>query len=298
MKKPFSGLTTRHLYYILIGLLSAIFLMCVGLLADYYIQSAKQQAQYDELSSIVQQAQQAQQNQQNQQNPNQNDSNSGNTQSSGNSEGAVQTPVPVYTTVVNPKTQQEMEVLTEYAPIYNLNPDVVGWIQIDGTKINYPVMQTPEWVNYYLTRDFNGNNAKHGAIYVNETASITTPSDNVTIYGHKMKDGTMFAALHDYKKKSFFEEHPYITFDTIFEHHQYQILAVFITTANLPDSFNYHLFVDGDENAFLEYVATCKELALYDTGVDAVYGDKLITLSTCEHTIDDGRLVVVAKRIS
>ena len=292
-KTSSSGLTTRHLYYILIGLLSAIFLMCVGLLANYYIQSAKQQAQYDELSNIVQQAQQAQQ----QQNANQNGNGSGNTGNSGNAGGTAQTPISPYTTVINPNTQQEMQVLTEYAPIYNMNPDMVGWIQIKDTKINYPVMQTPEWVNYYLTRDFNGNTAKHGAIYANESASITTPSDNVTIYGHKMKDGTMFAALHEYKKQSFYKEHAYITFDTIFEHHTYQIFAVFITTAN-AEGFNYNSFVDGDMDSFNNYVAKCQELSLYDTGAGAAYGDKLITLSTCEHSIDDGRLVVVAKRVS
>ena len=107
----------------------------------------------------------------------------------------------------------------------------------------------------------------------------------------------MFAALHDYKKKDFFKAHPYISFDTIYEHYDYQILSVFITTAD-AEGFAYHLYVDGDMDAFTEYVAKCKELSLYDTGVNASYGDKLITLSTCEHNIDDGRLVVVAKRIT
>ena len=265
-----------------IVLCALIFIACALHLAEYFIESAKQKAQYNKLSDLVQHAQQ--------------DAN--NNGSNDNTDDDSQTPPSPFTTVINPMNKKSMDILKEYAPIYNLNPDVIGWIQIEGTRINYPVMQTPEWVNFYLTRDFNGEASKHGAIYANESADIKLPSDNVTIYGHRMKDGTMFAALHDYKKRSFFEDHRYITFDTIFEHHEYEILSVFVTTANQEDSFNYHEFVDGDEQTFGEFVAKCKELSLYDTGVDAVYGDKLITLSTCEHNIANGRLVVVAKRIS
>ncbi len=293
MKDLFTPARLRKFIFIgLIVLFSLIFLVCVAYLAEYFIASAKQKSQYEDLSNLVQQVQQVQQD------SNNNNSNEVNDTNNSDAENNVQTPPSPFVTVINPANQTPMEILKEYAPIYNLNPDVVGWIEIEGTRINYPVMQTPEWVNYYLTRDFNGETSRHGAIYINESADIKLPSDNVTIYGHKMKDGTMFAALHDYKKQSFFKEHPYITFDTIFEHHEYQILSVFITTANREDSFNYHEFVDGDEQTFSDYVAKCKELSLYDTGVDAVYGDKLITLSTCEHNIADGRLVVVAKRIS
>ena len=175
----------------------------------------------------------------------------------------------------------------------------MGWIKIEGTKINYPVMQTPDFADYYLNRDFYGQPSVHGCIYVNETSDVFKPSDNLLIHGHRMKDGSMFALLHKYKDKKFWQDHPLITFDTISEHHTYQILAVFLTTTSVGKGFQYYKFIDAASEAEYDaFVDRCKELSLYDTGVDAVYGDKLISLSTCEYSQSNGRLVVVAKRIS
>lgn len=286
MKKPVSPAKMRkYLFSGLIVLFSAVFLVSAGLLADYFIKSHKQKKQHQELSQMVQ------------------------PEVSGTdsledythldlSEDFTLPPTSKYTKVVHPKTNRALIILTEYAELFNLNPDLVGWISIADTEINYPVMQTPEWVNYYLTRDFYGQYAKHGSIFADEQANVKLPSDNVTIYGHRMKDGSMFAALHSYKDQSFYKDHSIIDFDTIYEKHTYQIFSVFITTATLENGFAYHKFVDGTKEEFDAFVAKCKELALYDTGVDVTYGDKLITLSTCEHAIDDGRLVVVAKRVS
>ena len=125
------------------------------------------------------------------------------------------------------------------------------------------------------------------------------PTDNVVLYGHRMRDRSMFAQLDKYEKKSFYEENPYIYFDTLTELHTYQVMAVFVTSAVKDQGFPYHKFVTAvDEEAFNNFVDGCKGWSLYDTGVDAVYGDKLITLSTCDYTIPEGRLVVVAKRVA
>ena len=281
--------TKKNIQLALIVLFSATFIVSAGFLADYYIESLQQKKQQQALSELVEQ---------NTPTPTiVDDENLGNYDETFDKDLYTQPGTPEYTTITHPKTGKELTLLTKYVPLFELNQDVVGWIRIDGTNINYPVMQTPEWVNYYLTRDFNGNNSKHGAIYINESADVKLPSDNVTIYGHKMKDGTMFASLHKYKEQSFFKENPHITFDTIYEHHVYVIISVFTIAATWDTDFPYHEFVDGDEASFTEFVSKCKALSLYDTGVDAVYGDKLITLSTCEHSIDDGRLVVVAKRV-
>ena len=120
------------------------------------------------------------------------------------------------------------------------------------------------------------------------------------LYGHHMADGSMFAQLETrYKKQSFWEEHQYLTFDTLYEHHTYQIIACFRTSANLGQGFRYHMFVDAaNEQEFDEFVSTCKRLSFYDTGITPVYGDKLICLSTCEYSLDNGRLVVAAVRIT
>ena len=124
-------------------------------------------------------------------------------------------------------------------------------------------------------------------------------SDNLVIYGHHIKGGKMFGALENYKSKSFYEEHKTIQFDTLTEQAEYEIVAVFKTVAYSSEGFRYYDFVDAeDEKAFDEYVSKCKELALYDTGVTAEYGDRLITLSTCEYSAQNGRLVVVAKKIA
>ena len=176
---------------------------------------------------------------------------------------------------------------------------MVGWITVPDTKINYPVMQTPTKPDYYLKRNFYKKSSDWGAIYAREVCNVNEPSDNVTLYGHHMKDGSMFTGLDKFKQKSFWETHRTFQFDTLYERHTYEIIGVFKTSANVGQGFNYHLFVDAaDEGKFNEFVSTVKSLAFYETGVTAQYGDKLLTLSTCEYTLSNGRFVVVAKRIS
>lgn len=192
-----------------------------------------------------------------------------------------------------------IQLLRDYAELFRLNNDLVGWIQIPNTQINYPVMQTPDSEDYYLHRDIYGEYSRHGTIYVRESCDVFKPSDNVTIYGHRMKDGSMFFGLTEYINESYFLENRYIYFDTLLEYHTYEIMAVFITSASLGKGFRYHAFETAlSPGDFDDFVNTCKELSLYETGVTAEYGDKFITLSTCDYSVTNGRLVVVAKRIS
>ena len=173
-----------------------------------------------------------------------------------------------------------------------------GWISIAGTKLNYPVMQTPNNPNFYLKHNFEKAYSDLGTPYIQENCNIAE-SDNLVIYGHHIKGGKMFGALNDYKSKSFYEEHKTILFDTLTEQAEYEIVAVFKTVAYSSEGFRYYDFVNAENaEAFDEYIAKCKELALYDTGVSAEYGDRLITLSTCEYSAQNGRLVVVAKKVS
>ena len=141
------------------------------------------------------------------------------------------------------------------------------------------------------------NEVKKNYDYVQENCDIAE-SDNLVIYGHHIKGGKMFGALEDYKSKSFYEEHKNIQFDTLTEQAEYEIVAVFKTVAYSSEGFRYYDFVDAEnEEDFNSYIGKCKELALYDTGVTAGYGDRLITLSTCEYSAQNGRLVVVAKKV-
>ena len=193
----------------------------------------------------------------------------------------------------------EPPILQDYAAIYEENNHVVGWIKIEGTKVNYPVMQTPEEPNYYLKRNFNGKYSEHGCIYAREECDINEPSDNITLYCHNMLDGSMFAALLDYEDKATWEYNPLIFFDTLHEYHVYKIFAVFKTTASIDEGFKYHNMIDAlDEEDFNNFIATAKELSFYDTGITPEYGDKIICLSTCEYTLKNGRFVVAAVRIS
>lgn len=191
----------------------------------------------------------------------------------------------------------EKPVLPEYAALLEENPDLVGWISIEGTDISYPVVQSPEEPNFYLTHGFDGEPSKYGCPYAQEDCDVFAPSDNVILYGHHMRNGSMFAQLVNYTDEAFYRAHPTLRFDTLTDRAEYEILAVVRTRADAA-GLPYRQFVDAaDEVEFDAYIERCRRLACYDTGVSAEYGDKLLTLSTCESIRDsEARLIVVAKR--
>lgn len=195
---------------------------------------------------------------------------------------------------------EEKPILPEYAALYEQNSDLVGWIQIPDTQINYPVVQTPNSPNYYLRRGFDDQYALCGCPYMQENCNISEPSDNLIIYGHNMKNGTMFSDLTKLEDKEFWQDHKTLSFNTLKEKQSYEIISVFKTFvySDSPESFQYYRFVNAESpQDFDAFIKRCKELALYETNVSAEYGDKLITLSTCEYSKTNGRLVLVAKKI-
>lgn len=213
----------------------------------------------------------------------------------------VEMPQPGITPGIGDSTEEpdpELIALEKYAAVHEQNSDFVGWISIDGTNINYPVMQTIDNPNFYLKRGFEKQYSNYGVPYVQENCALGI-SDNMVIYGHHMNNGSMFADLCKYEHKDFYQEHPTIRFDTLSNLGEYEIVAVFKTVAYSEDGFKYYHFVDAeDEKAFDAFISQCKDLALYDAGVDAEYGDNLLTLSTCEYSRNNGRMVVVAKQIT
>lgn len=281
----------RWLRNSLMILFAAVFLVSGYFLLDYYLDSKTQKDQFRDLAALMESATV----------PTSQPEESIILPSAGADAPAVPTEpaAPLLVPVTDPETGETVEVLPEFAELYAMNNDIVGWISIEGTNVNYPVMQTPGRVDYYLNRDFDEAYSRHGCIYVREECDVFTPSDNVTIYGHRMGDGTMFNDLHKYANKDFWEEHRYITFNTLTQHRTYEIMSVFRIESSLDSDFLYHLFVDAaDQDHFDSYIENCRAYALYDTGVDATYGDKLITLSTCEYTRVNGRFVVVAKLVA
>lgn len=199
-----------------------------------------------------------------------------------------------------PDLPQETEpvILEKYRKLHEENPDMVGWLRIDGTRIDYPVMYTPQDPGKYLHTDFSGHYFFGGVPFIDE--SCTLDSDNLLIFGHNMLDGSMFRSLRKYENRSYWEQHPRITFDTLYAEQEYEVLAAFYDRVYLQteDTFKFYRFIDAEDAAdFDNAIARFREKALYDTGVTAEYGDKLITLVTCAYHVENGRFVVVARRV-
>ena len=191
--------------------------------------------------------------------------------------------------------QEEVTAFDKYTDVYAQNSDLVGWVSIPGTRIDYPVMQTKDTPDFYLKHAFDKSYSSYGVPYVQENCDIGI-SDNLVLYGHHMNNGSMFSDLCKYESEDFYQEHKIIHFDTLESFGEYEVIAAFKTVAYSQEGFKYYHFVQAESaEQFDEYIAECKELALYDTGVTAEYGDKLITLSTCEYSRTNGRMVVVAK---
>lgn len=269
----------KLVYLILICLFSLLFVGSSIYLICYFINAGRDTHQYDSLANIVASIRQDLATDSSQDNPN------------------------VSNATVQTQAQEDNSlILPEYRALYEANSDLVGWIQIPDTRVDYPVVQSPYEPDYYLYRNFHKENSQSGCIYVREACDVFTPSDNVVIYGHRMNSGIMFADLMNYRKKSFWEAHQTLTFDTIYQRHTYQIICVFITSGDSGVGYPYHRFNNAaSETEFNDFIQTIHSLQLYKTGHTAQYGDMLITLSTCLPRYEkpaNGRLVVVAKRIS
>lgn len=173
--------------------------------------------------------------------------------------------------------------------LYEQNNDLIGWIKIDGTNINYPVMLG----EYYLKHNFKKQYSDYGTPFV-----IGGITDNTIIYGHNMKTKTMFYDLTRYSDIEYYKKHKYIEFSTLDSKSTYEIVCVFKTIAYSNQGFDYTKYSNfntpDDFNIFTE---KCSNLALYNTEMSVEYGDKLITLSTCEYSRNNGRFVVVAKEV-
>ena len=192
--------------------------------------------------------------------------------------------------------ENEQNSDNKYAELYAQNSDFIGWLRIDSTGIDYPVMQSKDDPDFYLKHNFSKESSRFGLPYMQENCGLS--SDNIIIYGHNIKSKSMFNELTKYKDKDFYTAHKYITFDTLDEQRIYAVIAVFKTVAYSDRGFQYYDFVNANTaEEFDTFVEKCKALSFYDTGVTAEYGDKLLTLSTCEYSQKNGRFAVVAKLI-
>ncbi|MBQ7832474.1 MAG: class B sortase [Lachnospiraceae bacterium] len=169
------------------------------------------------------------------------------------------------------------------------NDECVGWLYIEDTRVNYPVMHTPDNPEKYLRLNFYGEYSVSGVPFMDGACRITDM--HIIIYGHNMRNDTMFGDVSEYAKRDFRDEHPFIEFETANGVSQYEVFAVAVVDAT--DDWYFTNPADTEES-YAEKIAYINAIKLYETGITPEYGEKLLTLSTCYGNEEDARLIVVA----
>lgn len=184
-----------------------------------------------------------------------------------------------------------------YQSLQKENADFAGWVRIEGTRIDYPVMYTPGRPEYYLHLDFQKRKSSYGTPFLDDRCSLEEPGTNLLVYGHHMKNGSMFADLQNYTEKAYFEEHPYIQFDLVDQAGSYEIAAVVKVNAASDQTPWQELLFSKDKEKFEQAWQVFCSQRFYDTGVELAPEDELLALVTCEYTQKDGRLMIIARKI-
>ena len=194
---------------------------------------------------------------------------------------------------------EETERMLQVKQLQEQNTDIVGWLEIENTNINYPILQGID-NSYYMTHNYKKENSKNGSIFLDANYNWNIPSNNLLIYGHNLGNGMMFQELLKYEKESFYQEHPVIRFTTAEEDAEYEIISVFksrVYHKSEKNVFRYYFFLNNEsEEEYNQFVKNAKNVSLYSIDATASYGDQLITLSTCSYYIEDGRFAVVGRK--
>ena len=195
---------------------------------------------------------------------------------------------------------RKLYILQQYQDLYNLNKNLIGWIKIDGTKIDYPVMKSLNGNGeYYLDHNMDQEEDRNGMLFMDDACDVVRPSENWIIYGHNMASGQMFGDLDLYKSESYYKAHPKVKFDTIYETGTYDVMFAFQSHVfqDTEIAFKYYQFIDpASSQEFYSGIEEMKAASYYDTGITAKYGDRLLILSTCDYDESNGRFVVVCVR--
>ena len=214
-----------------------------------------------------------------------------------------ETPAEEQTETKDQTETKQLKILPEYEQIYAENSDLVGWLEIDGTVINYPVLQsdTEQDSQFYLTHSFAKKKDKNGSLFMDYRNDFVDRDTNIIIYGHNMKNGAMFGSLKKYLEKGYLEQHKKVRFDTIYEHGTYEVIDAFLSEASYQDeyTFRYYNFLNAKNEAeFDAFSVNVMQLdALKKGTLDAKYGDQLLTLSTCSSYTEEGRMFIIAKKV-
>ena len=197
-------------------------------------------------------------------------------------------------------TGTKTERMLQLEELQKENEEIIGWLEIEGTNINYPVLQASD-NDYYLTHNYKKEKSSTGSIFLDKDFDLINGSSNYLIYGHRSKSGLMFEDLMKYAKEDFYKEHTKVKFTTNKDDSLYEILSVFYSRVYYKrekNVFRYYYFVNANnEQEYNDFVNNAKKVSLYDTGVTANYGEQLLTLSTCEYSQEDGRFAIVCKKV-
>lgn len=189
--------------------------------------------------------------------------------------------------------------LSGYENLLKINPQVLGWIAIPSTQLSYPLLQGDD-NDFYLHHDIYGQENRYGAIFADYKADLYGGESNIIIYGHHMRNGSMFGSLKEYDSASYYEEHPSFFLYLPEEEREYEIIAVLRNDifSREKEPFQYYDYEHIEtKEVFDEYCQGIKSHSLYDTGLTAEYGDELITLCTCSYRGKDQRLLIVGRRL-
>ena len=204
--------------------------------------------------------------------------------------------------IVNESKEQitETERMTQLKEIQKLNSDIIGWLEIPNTSINYPVLQCND-NEYYMTHNYKKEYSKNGSIFLTKDYDWTIPSSNLLIYGHNLGNGEMFQELLKYENQDYYNQHPIIRFTTTKEDAEYEIISVFksrVYYKSEQNVFRYYYFINANtEDEYNQFINNAKQASLYNIEASAKYGDQLITLSTCSYHVEDGRFAVIGRKI-
>lgn len=197
------------------------------------------------------------------------------------------------------KERERKERILKIKKLQEVNSDIVGWIEISGTNINYPVLQGKD-NEYYLNHNYKKQKTEKGSIFLDAKYDWDIPNNNLLIYGHNLVNGQMFKDLIKYREKEFYDKHSTIRFTTEKEDIEFKIMSAFYSNVFYKDEkdvFRYYDFINSKKKKeYNEFAKNAKKASLYDTGVEAEYGEELITLVTCSYHEDDGRFVVIGTR--
>ncbi|NLN70911.1 MAG: class B sortase [Chloroflexi bacterium] len=192
----------------------------------------------------------------------------------------------------------DQSILSHYQTLHMMNSDFIGWVKVENSKINYPVMYTPDDPEYYLRRAFDKTAAISGTPFIDVNCNLL--SDVTIIYGHNMNNDSMFGTLDYYKDVRFWQENPTFSFDTLDKRQQFEVFAVLESRVQAEKESNFRYYEQCGvltAPAHAELMSWLIDHSLYDTGVVPRYGNHIVILSTCSYHTADGRFLVAAQKV-